>query len=167
MMHNSGGPIFNIPIINASLSTANAWDLVGLTADSSGRLEILDIMLTIASTQFSSGSGLAITLLRGSTGTSTGAALAPKNVKGWSGAPTPAFTASGPSSGLVSTASAVAVFADSFDSHGRFRFRPGDRDERLVLILSQKLHLRTTTPSIAVVVNGTIVAAEIGKGLAN
>jgi hypothetical protein len=163
-MHNSGGPIFNIPIINASLSTANAWDLAGLTADSSGRLEIIDIMLTIASTQFSSGSGLAITLLRGSTSASTGAALAPKNVKGWS-APTPAFTASGPSSGLVSTASAVAVFADAFDSRGRFRHRPAERDERLVLILSQKLHLRTTTPSVAVVVNGTIVAAEVGKGL--
>jgi hypothetical protein len=87
-MHASGGNIYNIPIVAASLSTGGPWDLCGLTAQSSGRLEVIGIVLTIVTTQFSTAPGLAITLLRGSSGTSTGTAILPQNVKGWSGAST-------------------------------------------------------------------------------
>jgi hypothetical protein len=163
--NQSGGPIFTIPIIAASLSTAGPWDVAGITAQSSGRLEVLGIDLTLVSTQFSSAAGLALTLLRGSTGVSTGAAIAPANVKAWSGASTANFTVTGPSSTPVSTASAVAVFADAFDGHGCFRYRPNGREERITLILSQRLHLRSTTPSIAAVVYGTITVQDVGKGL--
>src|SRR5262245_2535028 len=98
-MHQSGAPVFNVPIVSAALTTSvSAWDLVGITAQSSGRLEIVGIDLVIASTQFANGSGIALQFLRGSTGTSTGASITPRNVKGWAGASTAFFSASGPSS---------------------------------------------------------------------
>jgi len=162
-MHASGAPVFHIPIASAALSTAGAWDLCGVTAQSSGRLELLGIDLVIASTQFANGSGIALQFLRGSTGLSTGAAILPRNVKGWSGASTAFFGATGPSSTPVSTASAVSVYAGSFDFRGRFQYRPMSREERLILTLSQPLHIRTTTPQIAVSINGTIVVQDVGK----
>jgi len=162
-MNPSGGPIFNIPISAAALSTVGAWDLVGITAQSSGRLEIMGISLTIVSTQFSTASGLALTLLRGSSAASTGASISPAPIKGWSGASSANFTVTGPSSTPVSTASAVAVYADAFDGRGAFRYRPQSRDERIILTLSQRIHLRTTTPSIACVVYGTVVCQDVGK----
>jgi hypothetical protein len=165
MHDNSGGPVFTIPISAAALSTVGGWDVVGITAQSSGRLEVLDISLTIVSTQFTTAAGLAITLLRGSTAASTGASILPQNVKAWSGASTALFTVTGPSSTPVSTASAVAVYADAFDGRGRFRYQPENRAERITLALSQRLHLRSTTPSIAATIYGTITVQDVGKGL--
>jgi hypothetical protein len=165
MNNHSGGPVFTIPITAAALSTVGAWDLAGITAQSSGRLEVIDISMTIVSTQFSTAPGLALTLLRGSSAASTGASISPAPVKGWPGASTANFTASGPSSTPVSTASAVAVYADAFDGHGRFRYRPERREERLILTYSQRLHLRTTTPSIACTIYGTLVVQDVGKAL--
>jgi len=165
-MHNqNGGPIFTIPIVAAALTTAGAYDIVGLTAQSSGRLEIIDVHLTFASTQFASGSALALQFLRGSTAASTGAAILPSNVKGWSGASTAHFTVTGPSTTPVSTASAVQVYANAFDANGSFRYRPDHREERITLAVSQRLHLRSTTPSIAATLHGTITVQDTGKWL--
>jgi hypothetical protein len=159
------GPVFGVPLSTSSLSTANAWDVLQLTADSSGRLEIVSFDLAIASTQFTTGSQLTLQLLRGSTAASAGSAITPRNVRGWSGAPSANFTAAGPSSGLTSTASAVLIWTGAFDFNGRLSYRPDCRDERIVLTLGQRLNFRTNTPQVAAVVTGSVLCAEIGKGL--
>jgi hypothetical protein len=164
-MHNNPGSFFLLPLSSASLSTANAWDALQITADSSARIELVSFDLAIASTQFATGSQLTLSLLRGSSAASTGAAITPRPTKGWSGAPAAAFTAAGPSSGLTSTASAVLVWSGAFDFDGRLTYRSASREERIVLTLGQRLNLRTNTPQIPVVLTGCLLWAETGKGL--
>jgi hypothetical protein len=165
-VHNSNpGPIYTVALTTSSLSTANGWDVLQITADSSARLAIVGFDLVIASTQFSSGSQLAIQLLRGSTAASTGAAITPRHTKGHTGAPTASFTAAGPSSGMTSTASAVLIWAGAFDFNGRVTYRSASREEQLGLTLGQRLNFRVGTPQIAAVVTGSILVAEVGKGL--
>jgi len=126
----AAGPIFLAPLSTSVLSTSNGWDVLQITASSSSRFELLGIDLSLASTQFASGSAIALQLLRGSTAASTGAAITPRNVKGWPNTPTPNLTVAGPSSGLTSTASAVLLWSGAFDSMGRLSYRPRDREER-------------------------------------
>jgi len=165
MNQHSGGPVFTIPISAAALSTAGAWDIAGITASSSGRLEIMEITLTSASTQFTTGPGLGITLLRGSTGTSTGTSITPQNVQGHTGASTANFTATGPSSTPSSTTSASVLHAGALDGHGCYVYRPKGREGRITLALSQRLYVRSTTPSIATTLYGTVTLQDCGKGL--
>jgi hypothetical protein len=150
----SGGPVFDIPIAAATLSTGGPWDLFGLTASSSSRLEIQRIEITLQTSQFSTFPGLAFLLITGSTGSSTGAAITPVNVRRHSGVVTAPFTATGPSSTVVSTASATLLFA----------YQPREQ-QRPILGLSGNCFVRTTTPSIAAIVNVTATVQELGKGL--
>ena len=165
-MHNSNaGPIYTVALTTSSLSTANGWDILQLTADSSARLAIVGFDLVIASTQFAAGAQLALQILRGSTAGSTGAAITPRHTKGHSGTPSASFTAAGPSSGLTSTASAVVIWAGAFDFSGRVTYRSESREEQLGLTLSQRLNFRVGTPQISAVVTGSVLVAETGKGL--
>lgn len=165
-MHNSiAGPVYAVPLSTTSLTTAGGWDLLTVTADSSARLEVVEVNLVVVSTQFTAGSALALQFLRGSTAASTGAAITPRNVKGWSGAPSAAFTVAGPSSGLLSTASAVLLYSDAFDFRGRLTYRPTCREERISLTLGQRLNLRVGTPQIAATITGSVLLSETGKGL--
>lgn len=165
-MHNANpGPHFWVPLTTSALTTANGWDLLTVTADSSARLEIIGFHLAIASTQFTNGSALALQIMRGSTGSSTGASITPRPVKGHSGTPSAAFTAAGPSSGLISTASAAVIYTDAFDFCGRVTYRSEYREERISLALGARLNFRVGTPQIAVTVTGGLLIAEVGKGL--
>jgi hypothetical protein len=165
-MHNSNaGPLYTVALTTTTLSTGAGWDVLTVTANSSARLEVVAIDLVLASTQFTSGSALALQVLRGSTGASTGAAITPQNVKGHTGAPSASFTAAGPSSGLISTASAALIYADAFDFCGRLVYRAKDREARINLTLGQRLNLRVGTPQVAVTITGTVLLSEIGKGL--
>jgi hypothetical protein len=159
----SGGPVFDIPIAAATLSTGGPWDLFGLTASSSSRLEIQRIEITLQTSQFSTFPGLAFLLITGSTGSSTGAAITPVNVRRHSGVVTAPFTATGPSSTVVSTASATLLFAGALDPT-RFVYQPREQ-QRPILGLSGNCFVRTTTPSIAAIVNVTATVQELGKGL--
>lgn len=163
--NDNAGPFYVVPLTTATLSTANGWDLLQVTADSSARLEVVGFDLVIASTQFTSGPQLSLQLLRGSTAASTGTAITPRNVKGWPNPPSAAFTAAGPSSGLTSTASAALIWAGAFDFDGRLTYRSDNRDERIVLTLGQRLNFRTNTPQIPAVITGSILVSEVGKGL--
>jgi hypothetical protein len=165
MMQGNAGPTYTVPLTTTSLTTANGWDILTVTADSSARLEVVEVNLAFASTQFASGSGLALQFLRGSTAASTGASITPRNIKGHPSPPSAAFTAAGPSSGLVSTASAVLLYSDAFDFRGRLSYRPKDREERISLTLGQRLNLRVGTPQIAVTITGSVLLSETGKGL--
>jgi hypothetical protein len=166
-MMNGGnaGPTYTVALTSATLSTANAWDVLQVTADSSARLELLGFDLVIASTQLTTGSGLTLQLLHGSTAGSTGAAITPRNTKRWTGHATPAFAAAGPSSGLTSTASAVLLWTGAFDFNGRCTYRSDNRDERIVLGLGSRLNFRASNPQIPAVVTGTIWLSETGKAL--
>lgn len=164
-MHNNAGPFYSIPITTAALTTANGWDVLQVTADSSARFEVVGFDLALASTQFASGSQLTLQLLRGSTAASTGASITAKNVKGHTSPPSAAFTAAGPSSGLTSTASAALIWTQAFDFNGRVAYRSGHRDERITVTLGQRLNFRVGTPQIAVTITGSVLLSETGKGL--
>jgi hypothetical protein len=165
-MHSANaGPFYLVPLTTAALSTAGGWDVLQITADSSARFEVAAINLVLASTQFTSGSALALQVLRGSTAASTGAAITGRPVKGHSGALTPSLTIAGPSSGLTSTASAALIYADAFDFRGRLTYRPKDRDERITVTLGQRLNFRVGTPQIGVTITGSVLLSETGKGL--
>jgi len=98
-MDREGGNVYNIPVSGQTLSTgAGGWDLCTITANSSGRLEIARVEVTIHSSQIATYPALALQLLTGSTGTSTGAAITPAPAKRYSGAKAADFTATGPSS---------------------------------------------------------------------
>lgn len=164
-MHNNAGPIYSVPLTTTALSSANGWDVLSVTANSSARLELVRLCLVVASTQFTSGSALAVQFLRGSTAASTGAAITARNVKGHTGALSASFTAAGPSSNLASTTSAVLVHTGAFDFNGRFEYCPHGREERISLTLDQRLNIRVGTPQIGVTIAGNALFSETGKGL--
>lgn len=164
-MHGNAGPMYAVVLTSAALSTANSWDALQISADSSARLEIVGFDLQVASTQFASGSQLTLRLLRGSTAASTGASISPVNVKGHPSPPSAAFTVTGPSSGLTSTASAAVVWGSAFDANGKLTYRSESREERISLTLGQRLNFRTNTPQIPVTITGSVLLSETGRGL--
>jgi hypothetical protein len=158
-------PTFSVPIVAQALTTAGPVDIWGFLAPAGSRFEVLSVMLGQTSTAASGVQGLGVSLFRGSTGVSTGAAITPANSKGWSGAPTAGTVVTGPSSNLVSTASATLIFADAFSAaNGQFSYRPGAMC-RPVITNSQRFHIRVTQPSAAVSVHGSVTFREVGRGL--
>lgn len=164
MGHNNSASIYNIPLSAISLTTANAWDLFTITADSSARFELVKVQLQIASTLSALTHAIGLQLMRGSTAASTGAAVTPINIKGWTGALSASLTATQQSSTVISTASAVVLHAGAFDFNGTYCYEP-EECERPVIAVSQRLNMRTTTPQNAASVHGTITVRELGKGL--
>jgi hypothetical protein len=159
------GNVFTVPIVAQSLSTAGPADVWGFQAPAGSRFEVMSVMLGQTSTAASGVQGLGVSLFRGSTGVSTGGAITPSNTKGWSGAPVAGTTVTGPSSNLVSTASATLVYADSFEAaNGRFAYAP-DPTYRPVFTNSQRFHIRVTTPQVALSVHGSVTFREVARGL--
>jgi hypothetical protein len=134
-----------------------------VTASSSSRLAIMRIEVTLVTTQFSTFPALGLQLMSGSTGTSTGAAVTPVNVRRHAGVVASPFAATGASSTVVSTASATLLFAGALDPT-RFLFEP-KLQQRPILGLSGMVFLRTTTPSVAAILNTTVTVQDLGKGL--
>lgn len=161
----NGGNVYNVCLSAQTLTTqAGGWDLVTITANSSSRLEIARIDVTIQSSQTATYPGMGLQLLTGSTGVSTGAAITPAPVKRYSGAKAADFTATGPSTTVSSTASATLIYAGAC-APDQFLYEPA-WDARPLLGLSGKFTLRTTTlQTAATVVSLTVTCQEAGKGL--
>jgi hypothetical protein len=163
------GNVFAIPFASQAVST-NAFDLVGIYASTSpiARVEIMSIDIAVISSGVSLTPQLCqVQLLRGSTASSTSAGVTPVNRKGWAGAPSAGSSATLPCSGAVSTASAVAIWADGFNVSQGWHFPPYQEMTGLVrpvIASGQRLHLRLTAPSTALTVTGTLSFREIGGG---
>ena len=166
MSHGNGGIIYNIPISASALSTSNTWDLFTVTADSSSRVELVEIDLVLLSSAYTAFPALGVKLLRGSTTVaSTTLAVTPVNVRGaWTGSLAASLTATSVSSTPLSTTSSALVWANGFDQNGRFVYKP-EREARPILGLGQRFNLLTSTPQIASTMWGTVTVREIGKGL--
>jgi hypothetical protein len=160
-MHNNGmmplGPIYTASFQTTSITTATC-DVIGIKAPDNSRVCIHEIVAAQPSTDASDRFG--VQLLRGSTASSTSAAITPRNIWGWSGAPTAGSSVTQPSATLVSTTSAVLIYADAAHDN-RWQYRPMPMD-RLILDAGQRLHVRITAPSTTKL-NGTITFSEIGN----
>lgn len=165
--------VYSIPIYKQTISTAGPADIFGILASTSpvSRVEVLAINLSVSSSAVSgTPQALALQLLRGSTASSTSAAITPVNLRGWSGAPSAGSSATGPSSGIVSTASASQIWADSMNTAIGWTFPPAQDETGLcrpVLASGQRLHLRLDTPQVALVLSGNVTIREIGGGNAS
>lgn len=163
------GNVFAIPFVGQAVST-NGFDLVGIQASSSpiSRVEIMSIDIAVLSSAVSNTPQLCqVQLLRGSTISCTSAGITPVNLKGWSGAPTAGTSATLPCSNVASTASSVQIWADGFNASQGWHFPPYQEVTGLtrpVLASGQRLHLRLTAPSTAMVITGTVSIREIGGG---
>lgn len=154
----------------AQTLTTNPYDLFGLltlasSVSNASFVELHEIRIGAYSTAaVSAAYTVPMTLLRGSTASSTSAAITPTH---WFGSTSPAPLAAGssvtnPSSGVVSTASAVVIHAGSWDISKEWVYRPLEEDRQRIG-LAQRFHLRMGAPASALVVQGSLVFAEIGK----
>ena len=105
------GNVFTVSLAAAALTTANAWDALTISANSSSRLEIQKIEVVWHATQQTSLPALGFQLMTGSTGASTGAAITPVNVERRSNSKSADFTATAQTCTVISTASASLVVA--------------------------------------------------------
>lgn len=166
------GNIFVVPFATkAALTTAGPVDLFGFLPSTSpiSRGELLSINLSFSSSAVSqTPQALNLQLLRGSTAASTSAVITPANLRGWTGTQTDAGSSiTGPSSGIVSTASAVSIWSDSVNTAIGYLFPPYQEETGLVrpvLASGQRLHLRLDTPQVALVANGSFTYRLIGGG---
>jgi hypothetical protein len=164
-MHSNpnSAPIYSATFASVSISTAE-FDAFGILAPANSRVVIHEIRLGMQSTN-PVNQTLGVRILRGSTAASAGTALTPRHIHGWTGAPSAGSSVTQPSSALVSTASAVLVFADNWHFHDDvWIYRPCPED-RLVLEASQRLHVRVTGPTTTTPIYGTLTFAETGRGL--
>lgn len=161
-IHPNIGPIYAASF-SATALTTNAQDLFGVLAPATSRVAIREIKFgQYSDPGDAQAEMLSVLLIRGSTISSTSAAITPVNVKGWTGVPTAGSSVTLPCTTLASTASASLVHADTFNVMGGWRYYPVP-EERIVLEISQRLHVRITAPNDALTLNGTILFEEIGK----
>lgn len=156
----ASGPIYTAAFVSTGL-TANAHDVFGIVPSSNSRVCIHEIVLGIPS---SDGTDVGVEIWRGSTGVSTGAAITPRNIHGWTAASTAKSSVTGPSSAVVSTTSAVRLYADAM-SELNWKYRP-DPCDRPIFEVSQPMHVRITAPTTGRM-NGTVTFSEIGKSAAS
>ena len=105
----SFGNLYKIPF-TATLRT-NPYDLVGILAPNNSQVVLREFLVGAVSTSQPQGQLFQISIFRGSTASSTSAGITPMNILPQS-SPAPLVAGSsvtGPSSGLVSTASATLI----------------------------------------------------------
>lgn len=152
----TNGPIYTAAFASSAL-TANAHDVFGIIPSSNSRVCLHEIVLGIPSSE---GTDVGVEIWRGSTGVSTGAAITPRNIHGWTAASTAKASVTGPSSAVVSTTSAVRLYADA-TSELRWQYRP-DPCDRPIFEVSQPMHVRITAPTTGRL-SGTVTWSEPGK----
>lgn len=163
---NANGPCFSANFNAVSLTT-NPYDMFGILPPSNSRVQIVSILLGLQSTDNTKEQILGVQLLRGSTASSTSAGLTPVNMMGWSGV-SAGSSVTQPSSTLVSTASAVGLFQDVWNTRDAWHFPREDCIPSEVLPIldkSQRLHVRITAPSTGTTfsVTGSLQFREIGR----
>jgi hypothetical protein len=156
------GAIFAVPF-NTGAMTTNPYDLFTLLAPAGSmvaltRLEVAQVSSQSATVE----QQLRLQIFTGSTGGSTAAGVTPVNLKRWTGAATAGSSVTAASSGLSSTASAVAVYETGVNVKYGWCFEPDD-EKRIVIPVSSRMHARVTAPSTALVLSGTLIFEEIGK----
>jgi hypothetical protein len=132
------------------------------------RVELVSIDLDFSASAVSATpQALSLTMFRGSTAANP-TAFTPVNLKGWSNPPTAGSSATGPSSTLVSTASATLIWAEVVNTAYGWSFPPLQAEGlvRPVLTSGQRLNLRLATPQAALVASGTLTFRELGSGAA-
>jgi hypothetical protein len=155
------GPLYVAAFSAVSMST-NPFDAVGILAPANSRVVVHEVRLGMQSSAPPT-QGIGIQLLRGSTASSTSAAIVPRHLHGWASAPTAGSSVTLPCTTLASTASAVLISAGSWQLHNEeWTYRP-HRDDRPILDVSQRLHVRATAPSTAMPIYGAIIFSEPGK----
>jgi hypothetical protein len=160
----SFGNIYKIPF--AATLTTNPCDLVGILAPNNSQVVLREFIVGAVSTSQPQGQLFQVSIFRGSTASSTSAAITPVQILPQT-SPAPCVAGSsvtGPSSGLVSTASATLIHTDSwsaaFQSYVYFQDDPAMRARCDV---SQRLHVRLSAPSTALAIVGTATIEEIGR----
>lgn len=168
--HHHEANLYSVCFSAQTLSTGGAWDLFGIYASTSPvtRVELVSIDLDFSASAVSATpQALSLTMFRGSTASSS-STVSPAQLKGWSGAPSASSSATGPSSSLVSTASATLIWAGVANAATGWHFPPRQADNftRPVIASGQRLHLRLATPQAALVASGTLTFRELGSGAA-
>lgn len=105
-----------------------------------------------------------ISIFRGSTASRTSATITPVQILPQT-TPAPLVAGpivTGPSSGLVSTASATLIHTDSWSAAFQ-SYWYCQQDRAMRCDISQRLHVRLSAPSTALAVVGTATIEEIGR----
>lgn len=166
MAHFKESPVYTAAF-HAVLSTAAtpSYDIIGILASSLSRVAIHKFEVGAHSTAAVSSENLEVLFLRGSTASST-TTLTPTNVDGFDVKATAQSSVTGPSSNLVSTASAVLVYAKSWEvQYGSVIYEPYEWQDRIRLEAGQRLHIRMAAPSVNTSgfhLVGTLTFSEIG-----
>jgi hypothetical protein len=103
--------VFSSPFTAFAATTAGGYDLWGILAGPSDKVALHEIRLGVSSTALVA---FGIQLLRGSTASSTSGSAIVNNLKGQAGAVTDPSSVTLPCTTLVSTASAVLIYADAY-----------------------------------------------------
>ena len=150
------GSIYSVPF-TASVTTAGSFDLLGVLAPNNSQVVLRSLTLGAVSSAGTQASQVEIDIFRGSTASSTSAAITPVQVLA-STSPAPLVAGSvvtGPSSGLVSTASATLLHRDSWSyAYQSYVYPPNPSDFTFLARcdVSQRLHVRMSVPDKAITV---------------
>lgn len=163
MAHFKESPVYTAAF-HAVLTAGTAYDLFGILASSLSRVAIHKVDISVHATTGVTAENWELTFLRGSTASST-STLTPTNVDGFDVKATAQSSVTGPSSNLVSTASAEMVYITGWPIQYRgVVYEPREWQDRIRLEAGQRLHVRLATPSTinAPHAVGTITFSEIG-----
>jgi hypothetical protein len=154
----SGLDLYGAVLIGRHLDGRSLGSLDG-DRPSNSRVAILEIRLG-QYTQFGDAKAgvQSLQIMTGSTATSTGASITPLNVDGHTGASTGKTVVSGPTTGILSTASSVVRLADAWNvAAGWFYSRPSFVPQMAIILkTSETMNLRMLTPNEALTMNATI-----------
>lgn len=157
------GPIFTATF--SAIAVSAAQDVFELTAHSTSRIEVCEIVLgQYSDAGDAAAEMLSVQLIRGhTTPGSGGAGVTPSNFEPWSRA---AVTVVARNNTTVASAGTGAILhAESFNVQGGWLYRPlkNEQDnERPKVEQGQIIVVRITAPADAVTMNGTIKFRELG-----
>jgi hypothetical protein len=156
----SFGNLYKIPF-TATLTT-NPYDVIGITAPNNSQVVLRELLIGAVSTA----SKDRYLHCRAHRLSSTSAAITPVQLLPQT-SPAPCVAGSvvtGPSSGLVSTASATLIHTDSWSAAFQsYVYCQDDPAMRPRCDVSQRLHIRLSAPSTALAIVGTATIQEIGR----
>jgi len=153
------GPIFTASFAAVAMTT-NPADVFGILPSSLSRVRVISARLGALSSA-PVAQQLGVQIWRGSTASSTSAAITPVNIEGHTGAVAAGSSVTAPSSGLVSTTSALSLHADVWHLDDmNWHWEPCQSP---ILEKSQRMHVRVTAPSTTISIYGTLTFQELGK----
>lgn len=156
------GAIFAVPF-NTGAMTTNPYDLFTLLAPTGSMVALTRLEVSQVSSQSATvEQQLRLQIFTGSTGGTTAAGVTPRNLKRWTQAATAATSATGCSSSLNSTTSALDIYEVGVNVKYGWCYEP-DIEERITVTPGNRIHARVTAPSTALNLSGTVFFEEIGK----